>query len=35
MLIRKGFMEMAEREKYSADVGKARELIERMLRRVG
>ncbi len=34
MLIRKGFMEMAIREKYSGDVGKARELMKRMLRRV-
>ena len=34
MLIRKGFMEMAIREKYSGDVGKARELLKRMLRRV-
>jgi hypothetical protein len=35
MLIRKGFIEMAIRGKYSADVGKARELIKRMLRKVG
>jgi integrase len=35
MLIRKGFMEMAIREKYSRDVGRARELMKRMLRRVG
>ena len=34
MLIRKGFMEMAIRARYSADVGKARELLKRMLRRV-
>jgi integrase len=34
-LIRKGFMEMAARERYSGDVGKARELMKRMLRRVG
>ena len=34
MLIRKGFMEMAIREKYSGDVGRARELLKRMLRRV-
>jgi integrase len=34
MLIRKGFMEMAIRGRYSADVGKARELLKRMLRRV-
>ena len=34
MLIRKGFMEMAIRERYSGDVGKARELMKRMLRRV-
>ena len=33
-LIRKGFMEMAIREKYSGDVGRARELMKRMLRRV-
>ncbi len=35
MLIRKGFMEMAIRERYSGDVGRARELMKRMLRRVG
>jgi len=34
MLIRKGFMEMAVRERYSGDVGRARELMKRMLRRV-
>lgn len=34
-LIRKGVMEMAVRERYSGDVGKARELMKRMLRRVG
>jgi len=34
MLIRKGFMEMAIREDYSGDVGRARELMKRMLRRV-
>lgn len=34
MLIRKGFMEMTIRGRYSADVGKARELMKRMLRRV-
>ncbi len=34
ILIRKGFMEMAVRERYSGDVGRARELIKRMLRRV-
>jgi len=34
MLIRKGFMEMAIRENYSGDVGRARELMKRMLRRV-
>lgn len=33
-LIRKGFMEMAAREQYSGDVGRARELMKRMLRRV-
>jgi len=33
-LIRKGFLEMAARGRYSADVGKARELMKRMLRRV-
>lgn len=35
MLIRKGFMEMAIRGRYSAEVGKAGELIKRMLRKVG
>jgi integrase len=35
MLIRKGFVEMAARERYSGDVGRARELMKRMLRRVG
>jgi len=35
MLMRKGFMEMAIREKYSGDVGRARELLKRMIRRVG
>ena len=35
MLIRRGFMEMAVRERYSGDVGRARELMKRMLRRVG
>ena len=35
MLIRKGFLEMAITGRYSADVGKARELMKRMLRRVG
>jgi len=34
MLIRKGFMEMAARERYSGDAGRARELMKRMLRRV-
>ena len=34
MLIRKGFMEMAITEKYSGNVGRARELMKRMLRRV-
>ena len=34
MLIRKAFMEIAVREKYSGDVGRARELMKRMLRRV-
>ena len=34
VLIRKGFMEMAVREKYSGDMGRARELMKRMLRRV-
>ena len=34
MLIRKGFMEMAMRERYSGDAGRARELMKRMLRRV-
>jgi len=33
MLIRKGFMEMAMRERYSGDAGRARELMKRMLRR--
>lgn len=33
MLIRKGFMEMAIREKYSGDVGRARESMKRILRR--
>ncbi len=35
MLIRKGFMEIASKEKYSGDVGRARELMKRMLRRAG
>jgi hypothetical protein len=35
ILLRKGFMEIAIRGRYSADVGKARELIKRMLRKVG
>ena len=34
-LIRKGFMEMTIRGRYSADAGKARELMKRMMRRVG
>jgi integrase len=34
-LIRKGFMEMTIRGRYSADVGRARELMKRMLRKVG
>lgn len=34
-LIRKGFMEMTIRGQFSADVGKARELMKRMLRKVG
>jgi len=34
VLIRKAFMEMASRERYSTDVGKARELMKRMLRRI-
>ncbi|MFC1916470.1 tyrosine recombinase XerC [Chloroflexota bacterium] len=34
VLIRKGFMEMAIREQYSGDVGRARELMKRMIRRV-
>ena len=34
MLIRRGFMEMVARERYSGDVGRARELMKRMLRRV-
>ena len=34
MLIRKGFMEMAIREKYAGDVGRARELMKRMIRRM-
>ena len=34
MLIRKGFIEMAMSGRYSMDVGKARELLKRMLRRV-
>ncbi len=34
MLIRKGFMEMAMRERYSGNAGRARELMKRMLRRV-
>jgi hypothetical protein len=33
-LIRKGFMEMAIRERYSGDVGRARELLKSMIRRV-
>ena len=35
ILIRKGFMEMAVRERYGGDVGRARELMKRMLRRAG
>ena len=34
ILIRKGFMEMAVKGKYSGDVGRARKLMKRMLRRV-
>jgi integrase/recombinase XerD len=34
MLIRKGFLELAVSGRYSMDVGKARELLKRMLRRV-
>jgi len=34
ILIRKSFMEMAGRERYSGDAGRARELLKRMLRRV-
>ncbi len=34
MSIRKGFMEMAMKERYSGDAGRARELMKRMLRRV-
>ena len=33
-LIRKGFAEMAMSGRYSTDVGKARELLKRMLRKV-
>jgi len=33
-LIREGFIAMASRERYSPDVGKARELMKRMLRKV-
>ena len=35
ILIRRGFMEMAVRERYGGDVGRARELMKRMVRRVG
>ena len=35
MLIRKGFLEMAKSGRYSQDVGRARELMKRMLRKVG
>lgn len=34
VLIRKGFVELAVKGRYSGDVGKARELMKRMLRRV-
>ena len=34
MLIRKGFLELALSDRYSADVGKARLLMKRMLRKV-
>ena len=34
MLIRKGFMEIAIRKRYSGDVGRGRGLLKRMLRRV-
>ena len=34
MLIRQGFIEMATNDKYSRDVGRARDLMRRMLRRV-
>ncbi len=33
-LIRKGFIEMAISDRYSRDVGKAKDLMKRMLRRV-
>ncbi len=33
-LIRKGFIEMAVSDRYSRDVGKAKDLMKRMLRRV-
>jgi len=33
-LIRKGFIEMAYGRRFSGDVGKARELMKRMLRKV-
>jgi len=34
VLIRKGFIEMASNKRYSGDVGRARELMKRMLRKV-
>lgn len=34
-LIRKGFIEMAVSDRYSRDVGKAKDLMKRMLRKAG
>jgi len=34
LLIREGFIELARRDKYGSEAGKARLLLKRMLRRV-
>jgi len=34
MLIREGFIELARRDRYGSEVGKARLLLKRMLRKV-